>query len=140
MADVFVWDTSAFLTLKGREPGIDDVKRIISEAMDGRAELHASFVSLTEVAYITAQNKGWTEATRQIVDIKEMPVRWHHSDESLCADAARLKSSYKISFADAFVAATAIHVGGELIHKDPEFLALGAEFKQRMLPPKPDSK
>lgn len=52
MADAVVFDTSAFLTLTGDEPGADTVQKFITDAMVGVIDLHASFVSLTEVEYI----------------------------------------------------------------------------------------
>ena len=48
-----------------------------------------------------------------------MPIQWLHSDAALCHEAARLKAAHKISFADAFVAATATRFDGTLVHKDP---------------------
>jgi len=65
-----------------------------------------------------------------------MPVQWLHSDAELCREAARLKAAHKISFADAFVAATAMRFDATLVHKDPEFTPLAAEVKQQMLPAK----
>ena len=45
-----------------------------------------------------------------------------------------LKSQYRISFADAFIAATAIHLDAVLVHKDPEFEALNAILQTNSLP------
>jgi hypothetical protein len=42
----------------------------------------------------------------------------------LCSEAAKLKAVHRVSFADAFVAATAKRVDAVLIHKGPEFAAL----------------
>ena len=58
MADAVVFDTSAFLTLTGEEPGADMVQKLTTDALAGIIELHASFVSLTEVEYITRQEEG----------------------------------------------------------------------------------
>jgi ribonuclease VapC len=131
-----VFDTSAFLTLTGNEPGADQIQTYITEAIAGRIRLHASFASFTEVEYITLQEEGELVSRQRLADIKVLPVQWLHSDEALCGEAAKLKATYKISFADAFVAATAKRVDGLLIHKDPEFDTLQGVIKLQPLPPK----
>jgi len=45
-----------------------------------------------------------------------------------------LKARYRMSFADAFIAATAIHLDAILVHKDPEFEALKAILRTESLP------
>jgi len=130
VADAVVLDTSAILTLTGKEPGADEVQTYLAEAIAGRIQLHGSFANLTEVEYITIQGEG-AEA-----DLNAMPVHWLHSDADLCHEAARLKAAHKISFADAFVAAMARRFDATLIHKDPEFHPLAGELKQHMLPAK----
>jgi predicted nucleic acid-binding protein len=136
VADTVIFDTSAFLTLTGEEPGADTVQDFITDALAGEIVLHASFVSLTEIEYITRQKEGEQAAERRLADIKALPIRWHHSDEALCSDAAKLKAAHKVSFADAFVAATAQRLNATLVHKDPEFAALNGVIKLHPLPPK----
>ena len=135
MADT-VLDTSAFLALLEQEPGADEVKRHIAAAIEGLAALHASFVSLTEVEYISTQERGQEIADARIADLRAMPIRWHHSDGAMCSAAAKLKAAHKLSFADSFVVALAQRLDATLVHKDPEMEALGAVVKQEMLPPK----
>lgn len=136
MADAVVLDTSAILTLTGNEPGADEVQTYLAEAIAGRVDLHGLFSSLTEVEYITAQEEGAEAARQRLDDLKAMPIQWLHPDIALCHEAASLKATHKISFADAFVAATARRFEATLIHKDPEFHRLASEIKQHMLPPK----
>ena len=92
--------------------------------------------SLTEVEYITAQEEGADSARQGLADLNALPVQWRHSDAALCHAAATLKAAHKISFADAFVAATAKRFDATLVHKDPEFHSLAGEVKQHTLPPK----
>lgn len=136
MADAVVFDTSAFLTLTGEEPGADTVQQFITDALAGAIQLHASFVSLTEVEYITRQEEGEETARQRLADLKALPIHWHHSDDALCSETAKLKAAHKLSFADAFVAATAKRFEAVLVHKDPEFNAVSGVVRQRMLPPK----
>ena len=136
MADAVVFDTSAFLTLTGEEPGADTVQQFITDALADLVVLHASFVSLTEVEYITRQAEGEETARQRLADIEALPVQWLHSDDALCSEAANLKAAHKVSFADAFVAATAQRLNAMLVHKDPEFDALKHVIKLQSLPPK----
>jgi len=136
VAEAVLLDTSAFLTLTGDEPGADTVQGFITDAMAGEVALHASFVSLTEVEYITIQEEGEATARQRLADIKALPIQWHHSDDALCSAAGKLKAGHKLSFADSFVAATAQRLGAVLVHKDPEFKALSGLVKQQMLPAK----
>jgi uncharacterized protein len=137
VARAVLLDTSAFLTWSQDEPGAEEVETYFQEAMDGRVALHASFVSLTEMEYITAQKLGPNKARELLESVEEQPVAWHHSDKALCSEAAKLKAAYKVSFADAFVAATAKRLDAVLVHKDPEFDALKGVMKLHPLPPKP---
>ena len=136
MADAVVLDTSAILTLTGNEPGADEVQTYIAEAIAGRIQLHGSFASLTEVEYVTAQEEGADAARQRLADLNALPIQWLHSDAALCHEAAIQKAAHKISFADAFIVATARRFDATLVHKDPEFDALAGEMDQHKLPPK----
>jgi predicted nucleic acid-binding protein len=131
-----VFDTSAFLTLTGDEPGADQVQAHVTEAIAGRVQLNASFVSLTEVEYITLQEEGEEAARQRLAEVRFLPIQWHHSDDELCSAAANLKAAHRVSFADSFVAALAQRLDATLVHKDPEFNALAGVVKLEMLPPK----
>jgi predicted nucleic acid-binding protein len=132
----FVLDTSAWIAFEEAEPGAADVEAILAEAWQGRAEAHGSFVTLTELEYIRTQERDARQAAELLAFAKSQPVHWHHSDEALCSEAAKLKAAHKVSFADAFVAATAQRLDAVPVHKDPEFNAVSGVVQQHMLPPK----
>lgn len=136
MAEVFVLDTSAWIALDERESGAVEVEALLADAWLGRVEAHASFATLTELEYIRTQERDAAQAAELLAFAKAQPVHWHHSDDALCSEAAKLKADHKLSFADAFVAATAKRLDAVLVHKDPEFSSVGGAVKQRMLPPK----
>ena len=136
MAEAVVLDSSAFLALAEEEAGADAVEARIAGAIRGHLSLHASFVSLTEVEYISLQEKGPVIAAARLVAMKALPILWHHTDDAMCSAAAKLKAGHKLSFADAFVVALAQKLDATLVHKDPEIVALGSAVKQQELPPK----
>ena len=86
--------------------------------------------------YITLQEEGSEAARQRMADLAALPIQWLQSDSDLCHEAARLKAAYRVSFADAFVAATALRFDAVLVHKDPQFTPLAPELKQHALPPK----
>ena len=134
--DNVVLDTSAWFALAESEPGADEVEAYVAAAWLGSASLHSSFVSLTELQYIRTNEQGAESAAKLVAWVKQQPVQWLHSDEALCGEAAKLKAGHKVSFADAFVAATAKRCDAVLVHKDPEFAALQGIIKLHPLPPK----
>ena len=136
MSKNILLDTSAWLTWAQDEAGVDEVEAYFEQAMDGAATLHASFVSLTELEYITTQKFGADRARELLETVEDKPVLWHQSDRALCSEAAKLKAAHRVSFADAFVAATAKRCNAVLVHKDPEFAALQGIIQLHSLPPK----
>ena len=108
-ADV-VLDTSAILSVIQDEPGADFVEARLEQAASGKIVIAVSFV------------------------IKSWPVEFVQSDEALCIAAGEIKARFLVSFADAFVGATAQRLGALLIHKDPEFESLKSVIKLKALP------
>jgi predicted nucleic acid-binding protein len=137
VAEGFVLDTSAWIALDEREPGADEVEAILAKAWLGEAEVHACFATLTELEYnIRTQERDARQAAELLAFARAQPVQWLHSDDALCSSAAQLKAAHRISFADAFVAATALRWNAVLVHKDPEFAALTGVLRLQSLPPK----
>jgi predicted nucleic acid-binding protein len=137
VAQTLVLDTSACFAFLEDEAGADVVESFLVEAKEGRRVIHLSFATLTEVEYITTQERSAADAAAALAKMKVWPIQWLHSDEALCGEAAKLKAAHKVSFADAFVAATAQRLGATLVHKDPDFDALKGIIKLHPLPPKP---
>lgn len=134
MIESVVLDSSAVLAYVDDEDGADEVGRHLLSARKGRLKLYASFVTLTEVRYLTMQEKDEASADYLVGLIKSWPLNWVHSDERHCLLAARYKAEHSLSLADAFVAATADFLDAVLLHKDPEFEPLSGEIRLRALP------
>ena len=134
MADSFLLDTSAFIALTDREPGMERVRQLLKSAKRNELILRACFVSLTEIQYIKTYDAGAEKALRIIAAVRTFPLAWIHSDIALCARAAELKANHIISFADAFIAAAALQTNSVLVHKDPQFAALAPLLLQEVLP------
>ncbi|CAN5378079.1 type II toxin-antitoxin system VapC family toxin [soil metagenome] len=129
-----VLDTSAIVCVLEDEPGADLVEERLAAARAQKIRLGASCVSLVEVYYKAHQYDGPAHASGLISTIKSWPIEFVYPDEALCLAAGELKASFRLSFADAFVAATAQQAGALLLHKDPEFEALRGMVKLHALP------
>ena len=132
-ADV-VLDTSAIFALLRDEPGADQVEAHLEKGAAAKSVVAVSFASLTEIFYNTLQLVERKRADELVATVKSWSVDVVYPDEALCLAAGELKASFRLSFADAFVAATAQLADALLLHKDPEFEALRGKVKLQALP------
>jgi uncharacterized protein len=126
MSKRFALDAWAILAfLQSEEPAATRVRELLSAAEHGRSpELFLSIVNLGEVYYIVGRVKGRQEADETISDLRRLPLTIvPASDDSVLA-AAGFKMRHRISYADAFAAATAAAMDAMLVTGDPELLAL----------------
>ena len=115
----YVLDACALLALLRNEDGADFVADIINEANDGKAEISMHKANLLEVYYDIYRTAGKTKADEVISEIKSRPIAIISDiSDVLFEEAGRLKSLYKISFADTFAVATASVSGAALLTSD----------------------
>lgn len=88
-------DTSAFLAWSQDEPGAEEVEMYFREAMDGQAALHASFVTLTEMEYITTRSSVPTKPENCLNRWKSS--RWHGTIRTRRCVARRPSSKRRIT-------------------------------------------
>ncbi len=87
-----------------------------------------------ELYYVALQEKGEDEATKLIALVKSWPVTWIYPDERTLLQAGKIKAAYRLSVADALIAAVAKLRQATLVHKDPELAALATEVALLTLP------
>ncbi len=130
----YVLDSTAFLALFEDEPGAETVQKLLESAKKGEIVIFTSFVSFTEVFYITLREKKEEEAKKRIKLMNVLAMMRVESSQELGLIAGRLKSTYRLSFADTWIAATAIFYDAILVHKDPEFEQLKGKLEMLKLP------
>jgi predicted nucleic acid-binding protein len=108
--------------LDGSEPAASRVQTVIDS---GDAVM--SWINLGEVHYVLQRARGAGIADETVRDIEQV-VRAVLPDRALVLDAAAIKSAHRMSYADAFAAATAVHHGAALWTGDPELLIAGAPW------------
>jgi predicted nucleic acid-binding protein len=104
---VYVFDTSAWLTLIEDEPGAEVVQTLLEKTASGNATVLVSFMSFMEVFYITLQEREIEEAQARLHLIGSLPIHRVESSASLSIAAAKLKAKHRMSVADAWIAALA---------------------------------
>lgn len=129
----YLLDTSAIFCLRDNETGAEEVSKILEKADEARP-VYVSFVSLAEYFYIIYQEKDREEAYRAYLELKMLPLQVIESSEPLRLLAGVIKALFSLSFADAWIAATAEHLGADLVHKDPEFEVLSKRLFLKALP------
>ena len=96
--------------------------------------IYVSFVSLTEVYYITAREKSEKVAKERMKQLHALQLKIVESYYEMNIAAGEIKSKNKLSFADAFVAALGKEKNATIIHKDPEYEKVAPAIKQWNLP------
>jgi len=127
MTGGLILDSWAVLAYLGGNGDSGRVTQVIGQAL--RLERAAmSWVNLGEVAYIVQRRFGQQEAHEVVHDLRAS-VRVLLPDEPVFPQAAQIKATYSMSYADAFAAATAIQCDGELLTGDPELLVPGSPWR-----------
>jgi len=134
---LFVLDTSAILAYIEDEDGAEDVEELLIKAENKKVFVYVPFITLTEVFYISMEEKGEKEAFKRVHLIQSLAVGIVESSESITLTAGKLKATNRISFADAYIAAISKELNAVLVHKDPEFENVRPPLKQYKLPYKP---
>lgn len=132
--DIYVLDTSAWLTLIEDESGADRVEALLEKARASEIVVLVSFMSFMEVYYVTMQERDRSEAQARVDLMTALPGLRVDSTEALGLLAGELKASYRLSVADAWIAALAKERNATLVHKDPEFEQVEATIKVLKLP------
>jgi len=117
-----VLDTKPLIKLFAQEEDWEAVQEILSRVESGELEAGISVVTLTEIYY-----KYWreerpdlamarTEQLRYAIYLKKLEI-----DEEAAVKAGEWKEKYKVSIADAFIAASAHSEGAVVVSDDPDF-------------------
>jgi predicted nucleic acid-binding protein len=129
--ECFVLDTSALLAFMTAEKGAE----VIEGILNGKGNrIYLPWPVVFEVYYLTKRSRGEADADRRYALISELPatILWR-TDEPEVLAAARLKAQFRISFADAIIAAAAVQLDAILVHKDPEYEHLGKQIRLKRL-------
>ena len=120
----YVFDSYTLLSYLEKEKNWDKVSNIIKNALAGELKIFFSFINWGEVYYIAFREGGKKRAELYCRTIAEYPINIVTPDRELTIEAAKLKASYKISYADAFAASLSKQKKAILLTGDKEFQQL----------------
>ncbi len=119
-----VLDSYALLAYIRDEAGRDAVSSLFAQAHDSGEPVLMTAVNLGEVYYIVLRRHGEAVLARVEQTVAALPIRVEAADEALAKEAALLKATRKMSYADCFAAALARQRGGRVVTGDPELQAV----------------
>lgn len=124
-----VLDSYALLAFLYQEKGHKEIGALLEKALETDRPLLISAVNWAEIRYVIerkAGGEGWKKSRPKILSL---PIEIVPADQDLAELAGEIKASRKMSLADCFAAALARLRDGEIYTGDPEFKALGPEWK-----------
>jgi len=129
-----ILDAHALLVFLEKEPGYEKVESLFVTAIDKDKSLLMTSVNFGEVYYIVLRECGQGKAHEIEKIIRTLPIDIIDVDLSLAREAAQLKATKRISYADCFAAALAKLHRGELVTGDKEFKALEKDIRIAWIP------
>ncbi len=129
MAVAKVLDSWALLCYLEQEPGFEKMIELFEKAVESSKPLLMCIVNWGEVYYQVARRFGDQKAHEVEQLIETFPITLVEADKSLTREAARIKTTRKMAYADCFAVALAHLKKAELYTGDPEFKSVEKEIK-----------
>jgi ribonuclease VapC len=129
----YVMDSFAMIAFFEDEPGAEKVALILKSIIARKAKAYMSVINWGEIYYNTLREQGVETAEKVIGQLKQYPIEIVDADQKLTYEAAKLKGSYKIAYADCFAAALSHRLNAVVVTGDPEFKKLGNKYSIQWL-------
>ncbi len=130
----YILDTSALLTFIENEAGVEDVEKLLLDAIEGKVQIFISAVSTIQLYYVSLREQGKTVADERLQLIDGLPIKQQSLHSDMAKIIGEIKESKSMSFADCCIAGLAKIYKATIVHKDPEFEQIKDELKQHKLP------
>jgi predicted nucleic acid-binding protein len=125
MPESKVVDAWALLAwLRNELPAASRVRDSLQQAEEGTLQLFMSWINAGEVYYMLARKHDARAADEFRTRLPSLPIRLVLPEEEDILAAAKLKSTYRISYADAFAVGLALKEKAAVITGDPEIQEL----------------
>jgi ribonuclease VapC len=128
-----VLDSYALIAYLEREEGYTEVAKIFDECIAKDREVFVCVVNWGEVIYHALRAGGEKTATLAEDAMRALPMQIVEANKELTLQAARLKASNKMSYADCFAAGLAMKKKCELVTGDKEFKQVDKSVKIRWI-------
>ncbi len=133
----FVLDSFALLAFLQGEAGMTRVKAVLKAAEQNSYRIYLSWINLGEVLYITEREKGLRQARETLARIQALPIEMLEATSQAILDAAHIKATHRLSYADAFVVVAALDKNATILTGDPEFASVEQMARVEWLVEKP---
>ncbi len=117
-------DSFAMLAFLNRERGFEKVRSLLRTARASSEPLLMNEITIGEAYYVTAKDRSMDHAEEFLRRLETLPIQPVSNSFANVLEAARVKARFRISYADAFVVATAIRMNATIVTGDPEFQAV----------------
>lgn len=114
-------DSHAALVYLKSEKGHEKVKAALTDAEKSGTPLLMSEINIGEICYIILRARPSINLDDFLSQFLSLPIRPLPVDFDLIVEAAKIKASHPLSYADAFAVATAFRNDAAIITGDPEF-------------------
>ncbi len=129
MAAVRVLDSWALLCYLEREAGYEKIIDLFERAVESSRPLLMCIVNWGEVYYQVARRFGEQKAQEIEKLIQTLPITLVEANKELTREAARVKATKRMAYADCFAVALAGLKRAELYTGDREFKAVEKDIK-----------
>jgi predicted nucleic acid-binding protein len=96
-----------------------------------------SLINLGEVLYITERTRGLLAAQTVHALVESQPLEFLEASRDLILDAAHIKASHVLSYADVLAVASANRESAIVLTGDPEYQSVGDLVKVEWLQSRP---
>jgi predicted nucleic acid-binding protein len=124
-----VLDSWALLCYLEQEPGFEKIIELFEKAVESSKPLLMCVINWGEVYYQVARRFGDSRAQEIEQLIETFPIKLVEVDKDLTREAARIKATKKMAYADCFAIALARIGKAELYTGDPEFKMVEKEVR-----------
>lgn len=129
MAIAKVLDSWALLCYLEREPGFEKMINLFEKAVESSKPLLMCTVNWGEVYYQVARRFGEQKAQEVERLMQTLPIALVEADKELTREAASIKATKRMAYADCFAVALARLKKAELYTGDHELKAVEKEIK-----------
>ena len=134
---IYLLDSFALLAYLNNEPGKARVEAVLALAEKRQCQALMCMINLGEVLYNVERRRGFAAAQRTLVLAESLPMTLLETTRALVLDAAHIKATYPLSYADAFAVAAALCQKATVLTGDPEFETIEQMVKVEWLAKKP---
>jgi predicted nucleic acid-binding protein len=122
-------DSWALLCYLEQEPGFEKMIDLFEKAVESSRPLLMCVINWGEVYYQIARRFGEQKAQEVERLIQTLPITLVEANKELTREAARIKATKRMAYADCFAVALARLKKAELYTGDPEFKAVEKDIK-----------